>query len=88
MRMLTVITAVVVAAVRAAFGLEGGLHRDEICPEPMEHILDHMVGPNAENLASDFSRHVPISQMPGKAHQLVGICMSDFDEPFGRSLDL
>ena len=84
--MLTVITAVVVAAVRAAFGLKGGLHRNEICPEPMDHILDHMVGPNAENLAPNFSRHVPISQMPGKAHKLVGIFMPDFDDKLRRGL--
>jgi hypothetical protein len=73
------VVMVAVAAVSAAFGLERGLHLHKICSEAMEHILDHMVGPNAKNLASNFSRQMPISQMPSKAHKLIGIFMPDFD---------
>jgi len=78
---------VAVAAVSAAFGLEGGLHLYKIRSEALEHILDYMVGPNAKNLVADFSRQMPISQLPGKAHKLMGIFMPDFDNKFGRGLN-
>jgi hypothetical protein len=70
---------VAVAGVSAAFGLERDLHPCKICSEAEEHILDHVVRPNAKNLVSNFSRQMPISQMPSKAHKLIGIFMPDFD---------
>src|SRR5258707_13820816 len=86
----TVIMVVMVAvtAVSAAFGLEGGPDLYKFRSEAMEHILDHMVGPNAKNLVSNFSRQMPISQMPSKAHKLIGIFMPDFDNKFRSSLNL
>jgi hypothetical protein len=78
---------VAVAAVSAAFGLERGLHLYKIRSEAMEHILDYVVGPNAKNLVSNLSRHMPVAQMPRKAHQLIGIAMSDLDNGLRRGLD-
>jgi hypothetical protein len=77
-----------VAAVSAAFGLEGGLHLYKIRSEAMEHILDHMVGPDTKNLVSNFSRQMPISQMPSKTHKLIGIFMPDFDNKLRSGLNL
>jgi hypothetical protein len=82
------VAMVAVAAVSAAFGLEGGLHLYKIRFEVMEHILDHMVGANAKNLISNLSRQMPISQMPGKAHKLIGIFMPDFDNKLSSGLNL
>jgi hypothetical protein len=82
------VVRVAVAAIGAAFGLEGDLHLYELRSEAMEHVLDHMVGPNAKNLVSDFCRQMPISQMPGKAHQLIGISVPDFDDKLRGGLDL
>ena len=79
---------VAVPAVSAAFGLEGGLRLYKIRFEVMEHILDHMVGANAKNLVSNLSRQMPISQMPGKAHKLIGIFMPDFDNKLSSGLNL
>jgi hypothetical protein len=79
---------VAVAGVSAAFGLERDLHPCQVCSEAKEHILDHVVGPNAKNLVSNFSRQMPVSQMPRKARQLIGIFMSDFDNELRRSLNL
>jgi len=79
---------VAVASVSAAFGLERDLHLYKICSEAEEHILDHVVWPNAKNLVSNFSRQMPISQMPRKAGQLIGIFVSDFDNKLGRCLNL
>jgi hypothetical protein len=90
MMMPTVIVVVMVAgaAVSATFRLEGGLHLYKIRSEATEHILDYMVGPNAKNLVSNFSWQMPISQMPSKAHELILIFMSDFDNKLGSSLNL
>ena len=90
MMMATIIMVVMVAvaAVSAAFGLEGGLHLYKIRFEVMEHILDHMVGANAKNLVSNFSRQMPISQMPSKPHKLIGILMPDFHDKFYSGLNL
>jgi hypothetical protein len=77
-----------VAAVSAAFGLKGALNLCKIRSEALEHILDHMVGPNAKNLVSNFSRQMPISQMPGKAHKLFRIFMPDFDNGLRSGLNL
>jgi hypothetical protein len=68
-----------VTAISAALGLEGGTHLYKLGTEALEHILDYMVGPNANNLISNFSRQMTISKMPGKAHKLIRIFMADFD---------
>jgi hypothetical protein len=88
MPFVIMIGMVAVAAVSAAFGLEGGLHLYKIRSEAMEHILDHMVRPNAKNLVSSFSRQMPISQMPSKAHKLIGIFVPNFDKKFHSGLNL
>jgi hypothetical protein len=85
---LITVVMVAVAAVSAAFGLEGGLRLYKIRSEAMEHSLDHMVGPNAKNLVSNFSRQMPISQMPSKAHKLIQIFMPDFNNKFRGGLNL
>jgi hypothetical protein len=79
---------VAVASVGAAFGLERDLHAFKICSEAKQHILDHVVRPNAKNLVSNFSRQMPVSQMPRKARQLIGIFMSDFHNVLRRGLNL
>jgi hypothetical protein len=84
---LIVVMMVAVVAVGAAFRLEGGLHLYKIRFEVMEHILDHMIGPNAKNLMANFSGQMPISQMPGKAHELMGISVPDLDDRLGSGSD-
>jgi hypothetical protein len=88
MPILPMAAMVAVAGVSAAFGLERDLHLYKICTETKEHVLDHVVGPNAKNLVSNFSRQMPISQMPREASKLVGVFMPDFDNEFCRSLNL
>src|SRR5579864_5499845 len=88
MPILPMSAMVAVAGVSAAFGLERDLHLYKICTETKEHVFDHVVGPNAKNLVSNFSRQMPISQVPRKARQLIGIFMSDFDNEFRRGLNL
>src|SRR5262245_62411484 len=77
-----------ITPVRAAFGLEGSSHVHKIRSQAMEHLFDHMVRPNAKNLASNFCRQMPISQVPGKTRKLTGILVPDFDNELGSSLNL
>jgi hypothetical protein len=79
---------IVAAAVRAAFGLKGCLHLNDLRSKAMEHIFDHVVGSNPQNVVSNFSRQVPVSQMPRKAQKLMGIFVSDFDNRLRSSLNL
>jgi len=76
-----------VAAVGAAFGLKRGLHHYQMRSETTQHVLDHMVRPDTENLVSNFGRQMAVSQMPGKTRKLIGIFMPDFDNVFGGGLD-
>jgi hypothetical protein len=78
---------VTVTAVGAAFGLKRGLHHYQMRSETTQHGLDHMVRPDTKNLVSNFGRQMPVSQMPGKTHKLIGIFMPDFDNVFGAGLD-
>jgi hypothetical protein len=73
------VAMVAVAAVSTAFRLERGLHLYNLRSEAMEHLLDHMVGPNAKSLIANFSRQMSISQMPSKTHELLGILVPNFD---------
>ena len=79
---------VAVRAVGAAFRLERGLQLRKLGAEAVEHLLDHMVGSNAKNPIANFGRQMPISQMPGKAHELTGFFMLYFDDSLGSGLDL
>jgi hypothetical protein len=81
------VMVVAVVAVRAAFRLERGLHFHKYGFEAMKHLLNHMIGPNAKNMLANFSGQMPISQMPGKPHELMGIFVPDFDDGLGSSLD-
>jgi hypothetical protein len=79
---------VAITAVSAAFRLERGLHLYKLRSEAMEHFLDHMIGSNAKNMVANFSWQVPIPQMPGKPHELIGFFMPDFDNRLRSGLDL
>jgi hypothetical protein len=89
MMMSTVImvATVTITAVRATFRLERGLHLHKRRSEAVEHLLNHMVRTDAKNLIANFSGQMPISQMPGKAHELMGIFVPDFDKGLRSGLD-
>ena len=88
--MFAVLVAVTVAitAVGTAFRLERSLQLRKLRSGAMEHLLDHMIGSDAKNLIANFRRQMPISQMPGEAHELVGIFVPDFDNELRGGFDL
>jgi hypothetical protein len=63
---LIMVLTVVVSAVSTAFGLEGVVHSAKFRSEAVEHLLDDVVRANTKNLISNFSRQVPVSEMPHK----------------------
>lgn len=85
---VSVVVMEAVAAVCAAFGLEGDLYLHEVRSETAEHILDHMVGTNAKNVVPNFRRQMPVSQMPSKPRKFMRIFVSDFDDGLRGGVDL
>src|SRR5260370_27675066 len=75
------------ATVSTALGLEGAPDLHEVGSETTEHILDHMVGPDAQKVVTYLSRQMAISQMPCKANKLMRIFVPYFDDLFGCSLN-
>jgi hypothetical protein len=88
MPIVAVFVIVIMAAVRTTFGLKWGLQLRELRSKAMKHLFDHVVGPNTKSVVSNFSRQVPVSQMPRKAHELMGILMADFHNQLLSSLNL
>jgi hypothetical protein len=89
--MFTVTMAVMVAmavAISATFGLEGRLYFRQFCSEALEHLLDHVVGPNAKDMVSNFCRQMPIAEMPSQTYELVGIFVSNLYNRFRGGLNL
>jgi len=76
---MIMVVMVAITTVSAAFRLERLLQLYKLRSEAMEHLLDHMIGSNSKHLVANFSRQMPVSQMPGKAHELIGILVPDFD---------
>jgi len=76
-----------VVAISATLGLERGLRFRELRAEDLEHMLDHVVGPNAENLVPNFSRQMPVPEVPTQAHKLVGISVPNFDDMLRSGLN-
>jgi len=78
----------VAITIGAALRLERGLHVAKLRSEAMEHVLNDMIGPNAKSIVANFSRQMPVSQMPGKAHELIGVVVSDLDDGLRSGLNL
>ena len=82
------VVMVAVAAVSAAFRLKGHSHLDQDRSESLQHVLDHVIGPYAKRRLPYLGRQMPITQVPGKAHQLTWILMADFNDELRSGLNL
>jgi hypothetical protein len=76
------------AAVSATFRLKGYPYLDQNCSEALQHVLDHVIGPYAKHSLPYLGRQMPITQVPGKAHQLTWILMPDFNGELRSGLNL
>lgn len=91
--MLSMVVVVIVVAVHpavaigAAFGMEGGVDGHDIGAELDEHVLDDVITADAQPVAEQFGRQVPVAEMPGEAQQMRAVLGADLDQSLGRRLD-
>jgi hypothetical protein len=77
----------IVAPVRAAFGLKRSFDLSENCAEAGKHRFDHMVRPDTESFMSNLRRQMAIAEMPCEAHKLARIFMPYLDNRLCGSLN-
>ena len=78
---------VIVAPVRAAFGLKRSVAFSENCAEAGKHLFDHMVRPDTEGFMSNLRRQMTIAEVPCEAHKLARIFMPHLDNRLCGSLN-
>jgi len=76
--------AMIVRGVRgrigAAFGIERRLDLDDARAQPLHHLLDHVIPPDAQTLAHDLRWKMAVAEMPGDPHQMLRIGPPDLDQ--------
>lgn len=70
--------------VRTRFGIEGSHGVLEASAEPREHLLEHMVGADAQPVGEDLGRSVSVAEMPGEARERARIWGQHLDHRLGR----
>ncbi len=75
-------------AIGAAFRIERRLDRRDDGAEPFQHCLDDMVAADAQPVAEQFGRQMPIAEMPGDTHEMRRIARRHLGEGLRRRLDL
>ncbi len=63
---------------------EGGGQMPGLTAQSTNHALDHVVGADPQPVAVEFRRQVPVSKMPGNAHQRVSIRGGDLRQLLQR----
>ena len=81
---MAMLVGVPMSAIRASFGLKGGLQLRQISSKATKHLFDYVVWANKERVTTNLSRQVAISQMPGKSNKLIWILVSDFNHKLAR----
>ena len=84
--MIVLVPVDLAMAVGASFGIEGGEHRRHRGAEPSQHVLDDMVVADAQPVAEELGRQVPVAQMPGNADEIGRAGGSDLQEALGNRL--
>jgi len=86
--MVVVVMAVHTAVtIGTAFRMEGRVDGHDIGAELDEHVLDHVITADAQPVAEQFGRQVPVAEMPGEAQQMRAVLGADLDQSLGRRLD-
>lgn len=86
--MVVIVMAVdATVTIGAAFGMEGGVDRYDIGAELDEHVLDHVITADAQAVAEQFGRQMPVAEVPGEAQQMRPVPAGHLDQRLGRRLD-
>ena len=67
----------------ADFRVERRLAPGDPAAEPRHHRGDDMIGADAQPLAGDLQRQMPVAEMPGDAQQARGLSAVDLDDRLG-----
>lgn len=70
--------------VSAAFRIERSLDGDRAPTQRLHHRLDFRIAANAQALADDLHRQLPMAEMPGDSCDMRQIGAADFGQRFGR----
>ena len=76
------------AEIGAAFRIEWGLDLDDPRAEPFDHVLDHMIAPDAQVPAGELNRQMTVAEMPGDSDQEMRVVAANLEQGFGGGDDL
>ncbi len=74
---------VVATRIGATFGIERRLDGVRVAAQPVHHVRDHVVGADADAVAEQLHRQMPVAEVPGDADQLRRAVGMDFEQRFG-----
>jgi hypothetical protein len=77
------VMGVTMAPICAALRLKRCFEFCKLRAEAGEHILDHMIGPDAKGALQYLRGKVAVSEMPGEPGELMRIVMANFDNGLG-----
>ena len=66
----------------ASLGIERRFNRLDMPAQTFDHVLDHMVGANADPVAKQLHRQMTITQMPCDPHKFAIVMSVDFQQRF------
>ena len=75
------------AGIRADFRVEGRFQSGDVAAETDHHLGDDVIGPDAQPLARDLKRQVPVPEMPRDPQQTGWIGALDFEERLASRTD-
>ena len=85
MRVIVLMSMVVMAAFKcamaaicAAFRLKGAGRFGNVSTQPPNHFGKYVIGQNVDGISGDFSRCVPVANVPSDACQRDGVVGRDF----------
>jgi len=80
---LLVVVVAMAAAIRAGLRLKGRADRLRRRAQPFEHVLEHMVGRDAQESLADLHRHMPVAKVISGAREILGRLAGDMQNLLG-----
>src|SRR6266513_5327891 len=71
--------------IRAGFRVEGRLQMDDLATKAGYHLRNHAIGADAQSLAGDLHRQMPIAEVPGDPQQIWVARGDDLKQRLGSS---
>ena len=78
--MIMMMVVVAATSVSTRLGVERRLDLVDVAAQAFYHLLDHVIRANANALAQQLHRQMPIAEMPGDADHLALIVAMDFQQ--------